>query len=170
MDNATFTQSFLSGCIELVFTATDLGKDSGLVFIPCVASVQTPGGVFAAEVENHTFLCGREVMLTAVPPFLIAEHRPIHVNGVVDAQIDGSEIASIFMRIRVNEGVGIKNRTPNRLDRLFIATHASSQHLADDDERDDGGTPRSLHIPCVRARVFLPFASMGLSYVAVCTG
>ncbi len=85
LDNAPLTQSFLSGSIELVFTTTNLSKDSRLVFIPCVASVQTPGGVFAAEVENHTFLCGREVMLTAVPTFLIPEHRPIHVNGVVDA-------------------------------------------------------------------------------------
>ena len=102
MDNATFAQPFLSGCIELVFTATDLGKDSGLVFIPSMASVQTPSGVFASEIENHTFLCGRKIMLTAVPTFLITEHRPVHVNGMVDAQIDGGEIPSILMSTRVD--------------------------------------------------------------------
>ncbi|GIS44789.1 MAG: hypothetical protein Ct9H90mP16_18590 [Candidatus Poseidoniales archaeon] len=49
-----------------------------------------------------------------------------------------------------SKGVGQK-RTPNPLDRLFIATHASSQHLADDDERDDGGTPPGSLFPACGA-------------------
>ena len=120
------------------------------------------GGVFAAEVENHTFLCGREVMLTAVPPSSL----PNTAQSMSTVWLMPKSMVVKFQYPHASTRVDWYMRrkwTSNRLDRLFIATHASASTWLTTMSAMMAVRP-GLFISRAYARVFVPFASMGLSY------